>query len=367
MRVLELVAVVLALLGAVAPFSAGFIERWFSGRLYPPIQRAMTSATNVVPLAVFDLLLVVASVTLILAIVRAARAAWRIRRPTPVLRLLGHLTAAAAVVYLVFLFEWGFNYRRVPMAQRLVVAAESPSDGDVVALGRHAVDEVNRLHDEAHRIGWVGDEWRDARLLSAFASIQRALSDGPPAVPGRLKRTLLGPYFRWTGVDGMINPFGLEVLANPDLLPFERPFVAAHEWAHLAGYADEAEASFVGWLTTLRADPPAQYSAWLFLFWQVGGAVAEKDRAALVSGLEPGPRRDVDAIVERLRRGRWPMLQMAGWAVYDQYLKANRVDEGIRSYGAVLTLILRARFEDGWTPVRRDAASGRAVAPAASP
>ena len=67
-------------------------------------------------------------------------------------------------------------------------------------------------------------------------------------MPGRLKRTLFGPYFRWTGVDGMVDPFGLEVLVNPDLLPWERPFVAAHEWAHLAGFADEAEASFVGWL-----------------------------------------------------------------------------------------------------------------------
>jgi hypothetical protein len=48
------------------------------------------------------------------------------------------------------------------------------------------------------------------------------------------------------------------------------------------------------------------------------------------------------------------MLQRAGWAAYDQYLKANRVDEGIQSYGEVVTLILRARFEDGWVPVLRD-------------
>jgi hypothetical protein len=326
----------------------------------------MTSVTNVVPLAVFDLLLLAAIVTLLVALVRAVRAAWRIRRSAPILRLLGHLTAAAAVVYLVFLAVWGFNYRRVAMAERLVVTAASPSTDDVVALGRRAVGEMNRLHDEAHRIGWGGDEWRDDHLLSSFANVQRALGDAPPAVPGRLKRTLLGPYFRWTGVDGMINPFGLEVLANPDLLSFERPFVAAHEWAHLAGYADEAEASFVGWLTALRADVPAQYSAWLYVFWQVSGEVAEKDRASLVSALQPGPRRDVDAIVERLRRGRWPMLQMAGWAVYDQYLKANRVDEGVRSYGAVVTLILRARFADGWTPVRRDATRAQPAVPAAS-
>ena len=41
------------------------------------------------------------------------------------------------------------------------------------------------------------------------------------------------------------------------------------------------------------------------------------------------------------------------WAVYDQYLKANRVDDGIRSYSAVITLLLRTRFAADWVPVRR--------------
>ena len=44
----------------------------------------------------------------------------------------------------------------------------------------------------------------------------------------------------------MLNPFGLETIVLPDLLPYERPFVVAHEWAHLAGHADEAEASAIG-------------------------------------------------------------------------------------------------------------------------
>ena len=41
----------------------------------------------------------------------------------------------------------------------------------------------------------------------------------------------------------------------------------------------------------------------------------------------------------------------AGWRVYDEYLKANRVEEGVRNYGLVLTLLARARFDDGWVPV----------------
>jgi hypothetical protein len=180
--------------------------------------------------------------------------------------------------------------------------------------------------------------------------VQGFLSDAPRAVPGRLKATIYGSYFRWTSVDGMVNPFALEVMANPDLLPIERPFVAAHEWAHLAGYADESEANFVGWLTCLQGDARAKYSGWMFLYWQLSGEVSAEDRKQLTALLESGPRRDVDDILERLRRGRWPLLQRSSWQVYDQYLKANRVEAGIRSYGLVVTLILRAQFDEGWKP-----------------
>jgi hypothetical protein len=354
-RAVELAAVGLALVLALAPLPAGFVERWFSGGAYPVIQRAVTSATNVVPIAVFDFLLVAALVATFVVLGRGIRDAWKSRRPTPFFVALGHVAAAAAIVYLVFLGGWGFNYRRIPMSERLNVARGAPSPDDVLQLGLRAVAEMNGLYQPAHNVRSTGDELGDAALRRAFTEVQQSLGDAAPAVPGRLKRTILGTYFRWVGVDGMINPFGLEVLANPDLLPFERPFVAAHEWAHLAGYAHEAEANFVGWLTALRADARAQYSAWLFLYWQISGEVGEQERARLAAALEPGPRRDVEAIVARLRRGRWPVLQRAGWAAYDQYLKANRVDEGIRSYGEVITLILRARFDDGWIPVRRDA------------
>ena len=161
-------------------------------------------------------------------------------------------------VYLMFLLLWGFNYRRLSMADRLMISPGAPDGAAVTTLGLEAAAQLNRLHAGAHSAGWRGSEWRDERLTAAFASTQRALSDAPLAQPGRLKWTLFGFYFRWAGVDGMVDPFALEALANPDLLPWERPFVAAHEWAHLAGYAHEAEANFVGWLTCVRADAPAQ-------------------------------------------------------------------------------------------------------------
>ena len=343
----------LALAAAFAPISPTTVERWFSTGLYPAIQRHLTPLSNSLSFALLDLLALVSGLAVIATVIRAASVARRTGSVRPVVRLVGHLLVSAALVYLVFLALWGFNYRRVPMESSLRVDPGAPSSQAVMELGIEAAAQLNALYDEAHRIGWESGPSNNETLRAAFIAAQRTLNDAPAVEPGRLKSTLFGPYFRWTSIDGMVNPFGLEVLANPDLLALERPFVAAHEWSHLAGYADEAEASFLGWLACMRADPPARYSAWLFLYWQIRSEVDETGRADLASALEAGPRSDIQAVADRLERGQVPWLRAAGWQVYDQYLKANRVDEGVRSYGAVVTLILRTRFDPDWTPVRR--------------
>jgi hypothetical protein len=353
MRWIKAIVVAAAVACLLVPVNPSFVERWYSTRLYPFVQRLLTPATNLVPFAIFDLITIGAAVWALLAIVRAVRRARREKRWSPVFGALANLATGAAILYLIFLVCWGFNYRRVPMAARLVVDRAAPGEDAVTALGDRAIERINALYAAAHA---EGDRvpWQDDRLRHAFDTVQGFLADAPRAVPGRLKQTIFGPYFRWTSVDGMVDPFALEVLANPDLLPIERPFVAAHEWAHLAGYADESEANFVGWLTCLRAGEAAQYSGWMYLYWQLAGEVAAPTRRRLAAALAPGPRADIDAVVQRIERGQLPALRRSSWMVYDQYLKANRVEAGVRSYGLVVTLILRAKFDEGWVPVRRE-------------
>jgi hypothetical protein len=349
----------LAAAGAFMRLDSAVVEDSFSTVVYPQVQRILTPVSNAVPFALFDAITLGGGALLLVVLVRGARRARRHRSGRPLGAALMAVGTGLAVVYLVFLAVWGLNYRRLPMTERVALTGTAPDAAAVLSLGLLAAERMNALHTDAHRIGWVHDPRDDEKLRAAFAFVQQRLSGAHPAVPGRLKPTIYGPYFRWTGVDGMINPLTLEVLANPDLLPYERAFVAAHEWAHLAGYAHEAEANFVGWLTCVRASVPAQYSAWLYLYWQVNGDVAAADRATLRAAVGPGPQRDLDAIVARLRAGQLPLLRAASWRVYDHYLRANRVEEGVRSYGEVVTLLLRARFEDGWVPVRAPDASAR--------
>ena len=353
MAEIGLIAMAAAL--ALLPARPAWVETGYSTTVYPRLERVLTPLSNHLPFALLDPLLVLVIGGTLILLARAIRQAWRTRTIGRLARTLLHLLAGAAALYIVFLLLWGFNYRRVPMRERLVIDRAAPTTEQVLELGMMAAGEMNSLYAAAHQESSAVPEWQDAVLRGAFADVQRTLSEAPSVAPGRLKHSLFGPYFRWTGVDGMVNPFGLEVIANPDLLPFERPFVAAHEWAHLAGFANEAEANFIGWLTCVRALPRHQYSGWFYLYWQIAGEIGAPERTKLNAALADGPRRDINAVVARLRGGEIPALQQASWQVYDKYLKANRVESGVRSYGEVVTLLLRARFAPGWVPVRRPA------------
>jgi Protein of unknown function (DUF3810) len=344
--------VVIAILGALAPMPAAIIERQYSDALYPPVQRGMTGLSNLVPFALVDGLLVAGLAWLAWQIARAL-ARWRPdgwRRVS--IRLLARMATAAAVLYLLFLATWGLNYRRVPLTGRVRFDPQAVSADAARVLALTTVDRVNELYNPAQSresdLGAV-----DASLADAFARAQQTLGASWLARPARPKRTLLDVYFKAAGVQGMTDPYFLETLVVSNLLPFERPFVVAHEWSHLAGFADEGEANFVGWLTCVRGSGAARYSGWLFLYGQVAAALKESERADIAGRLGPGPRADLRAAAERVRRHLSPVISDAGWQVYDRYLKANRVAAGTGSYAEVVRLILGARFGSDWVPEMR--------------
>lgn len=336
--------VVVALAATLLPIPRPVVERLYSSSIYPVWQSWITTASNVAPIAFLDPLIVgVGAAWLALAVVDIVRRRSRGLGRTGV-RILARTIVWAAALYLVFLGSWGLNYRRVRLIDTLDFDSTRVSEDGVRTLVTTAAARLNALHAPAHASGWPADPDIDPALQSAFATAQRDLGATRLAVPARPKRSMLNPYFRRAVVDGMTDPFFLETLVASDLLPLERPFVTAHEWAHLAGYGDEGEANFVGWLACMHSDEPRQYSAWIFLFNEAAGLLARRDRQDTAAKLEAGPRDDLRAIAERVARNRNVRVAEAGWRVYNRYLKANRVESGAASYAEVIQLILGTRF-----------------------
>lgn len=344
MTVLRVVLVAGALTIAVVPLPSGFVEARYSRQIFPAIQAALTTMSNMAPVALLDV--VALALLLVLAL-----GFWRRIRATGLPRAfissaVSVVTLTAGVVLLFFVL-WGLNYRRLPLDAKLEYDAGRVTREAAIRLGEHALREVNGLHAAAHDPGGQGPG-----IEAAFAAAQRLLGSERPAVPGVPKRSLLELYFRAAAIDGMTDPFFLEVILNPDTLPFERPFVLVHEWAHLAGYANEAEANFVAWLACTRGDDMARYSGWMAIFEHVAASLPEADRKALTSQLAVGPRRDLQDAAARYARAS-PVVSAAARDVYDSYLRANGVNEGVGSYTAVVRLMLGAGLEDGRTPLLR--------------
>ena len=332
--VVSVVAVV-----TLAPSGAPLVDTTFARSFYPPLQGVLTAASNRIGASLFDVTMIALAVMLMGGWAWWIRGARRQRSLWPLVRGLAATVTGASVVYLWFLTVWGFNYERVPMASRVSYDATRVTPVAVRLLAERAVAQANGTYDEAHRVGFpsLGDV--PPTLVVALHEVERELGRPQPTVPAHPKWSIFTPYFRATGVSGMLAPFFLETLINPDLTGPERPLVLAHEWAHLSGFAPESEASFVGVITALRADVPSQYSAWLDLVTEATNQLQPVTRRQVLAHLAPGPVADQQAINRRLERMVRP-VQIAAWATYDRMLKSQGVEEGVQSYSRVIQLLL---------------------------
>ncbi|HKY03276.1 MAG TPA: DUF3810 family protein, partial [Blastocatellia bacterium] len=264
----KIAVVVLAILLATLPIPPRWIERGYSTAVYPRLQAVFTPITNLFPFALFDLLLVAAAAFgLTIWVYRISRAERGTRLKTAAI-LFANTVFFAAAAFLLFEALWGLNYMRAPLASKLDFSEERFSPQSLSGLKRVTVERLNLEAAQAHAGGWPGeDEWRDV-LRGALDEVIVELGHPGGLKIARPKRSIIDFYMAASGVDGFMNPFGHEVILNAEALPIERPFLLAHEWAHLAGFADESEANFVALLACLRSPQSAlRYSGWLSLYW----------------------------------------------------------------------------------------------------
>jgi len=334
-----------ALAATFIPLPSPAVERWYSFGLYPHIQNVVTLVSSLVSVALMDVALLVVVTVWVAFVVRR----WRTLGPIAGTKAAAlSLITTVSALYLAFLVIWGLNYRRVPLEAKLAYDPARVTVEGTFQLGQIAVDQVNSLEP----IKTPQSPYSRAAMMPAFADVQRHLGATRTARAAMPKRSAVSWYLRRAGIDGMIDPFFLEIVLNPDVLPIEQPFTLAHEWAHLAGYADESDANFVAWLTCVRSDGAAQYSGWLEAYRYAEAALPRERRRELQRRLSPAVVADLRSIAARLGRVN-PVVSGFARNVYDSYLRSQGVDEGLASYSAMLKLMVGTPFDNGWVPSLR--------------
>jgi hypothetical protein len=311
----------LALLTFIASWAAifphGLVEGWYARRLYPRISATAAYFADGLPISWFDVW-IPAGLVLVVVMLR--------RR-----RFLVLLNVAAAA-YLVFFWSWGLNYHREPLPSRLQFDSTLAKPEAINKFALRAAEEINRLYSARQEADL--DEIRIREDVVKRVGRVAAVIDGSEwTAPGRVKTSwLASPWMHVAGIDGVFNPLAHEPVISNSLLDVEKPFVIAHELAHVRGYPDEGEANLVAMFATIMSDNPAlQYSGWLTLWLYVRSR-------ELDARLDEGPRRDLQRIFERARAEEIRWISRMQSLILDWFLKANSVDEGVRSYSQVVLL-----------------------------
>lgn len=316
----------------------------YASRVFDPLSHILAPMMGSVPWSWS--MVALASCIAWVGLAVARRRGWR-RSVPPVIALLALWTG--------FLGIWGFHYQRAPLEVRVGLTQKALNQ-EVPALEARALEALalELAAVVAATEPLIGpltySSATEHQAVAAIAASVEALTwelDGRSVrVSSRVKHVPAGIMLAF-GSSGVISPWLLEAHIDRGLPAPARIAVAAHELAHLAGFAREDEAEAVGAIAGLRAaDPLARYSVALFQLAAVARDLPEASATSLIDGLP-----------ERARADLWATRRAAdaysvGWlddlrrASYDRYLRSQGVGEGIQSYAASTRLLARLWTSD---------------------
>lgn len=275
-----------------------------------------------------------------------------IARSTVALRFLAvAVLRTAAVLALFFLANWGFNYGRPSVPERLGIYAAGPRDllpTDTLLLEyARTAATVNRLRASLKPSGsFTATISVDSAAVLVTGLRATLLAIGYPTVPARDLRVLPKGLLLRFGTAGVYSPWTGDPHIDGGLHPLQQTFTATHELAHQQGITDEGDCNLLAYLTGIRSsDPRVRYAAELTYLRYLRAAIFRRDRVAF-AGLSPklSERVSLDLREIRAAQDRFEEIAPAARdAIYDGYLKTQGVQDGLSSYGRIIDHVVAGR------------------------
>lgn len=348
-----------------AAFNPHLTEHYYSRTAYPRVVQLLSFAGSLTRLSLAEVLSAVLLVLLFAWLTAQAHSLIRKRAEARalLLSLLKKSLWTIGIGASVFMLAFGFNYRRLPLAENLELEQREPLPYEADFISRALIEGINRNYAEGVKDNYEegGDNRVENRaaadergssmplsreqlyevVKSAYESepLLRELAAGGAAPP---KPVYFSSIMSRFGISGIYSPFTGEPNYNAAQVDCDLPFTIAHEMAHQRGFARESEANFVAFLVCIKASHPyVRYSGFLNALRVLGvlqRASPERYREMLAS-IEPGPRADLKARAAFWARYRGRLSDF-GNRLNHAYLRANGIKSGVRNYNESVWLII---------------------------
>jgi hypothetical protein len=309
------------------------VETYYSEGLYPHFAKWLSSLSNLFPFSLWDLFLTISVLLIIIGIIlvvfRKLKLGWYGLR----------VAQYVALLYSVFYIVWGFNYFRPPIETRLGWTKTNADINVFRSILDSVIVQTNLSYDSVS----VSDYSAINELIEeSFLRNSGKLGIQYPNGTRRPKPMIFSSFIAKVGISGYFGPFFSEVHLNSSLLPMDYAFSLAHEKSHQFGISNEAEANLVAFMVcTTSDDKRLKYSGNLFLLlYFLDDASHLNDYHDYVKKIDRQVIKDLHyrrIYYERLDN---KTLDNAQSAVYNTYLKANHIEEGVKNYNQVVALVI---------------------------
>ncbi len=323
-----------------------------------PLRQAISRFCSLFPFSVAELLCTLGVLAVLTWLVWTAAGMLRGKKRLLILwRRLSLLLAIALTLYLLLCLLLGASYRADGFQEKSGLPALPES---VDTLRDTAAFFAGRLLETADAVERNGSGEYSVPLDDIMASadqVYRGVEERFPFLRLRdvtPKRAFYSRLMSWFNYTGFYFPFTGEANINIDPPGALIPATIAHEMAHQRGIASEQEANFVAVLACVESGNAAYaYSGWLFGFIHLGNALYRWEPDAyreIAASLPEEVWADLRANDEYWAQFETKAARVSN-AVYDTMLKTYGQSMGVRSYGAVVDLLLawylRGGFDQG--------------------
>lgn len=234
------------------------------------------------------------------------------------------------------------------------------TDAELALVRDHIVEKLNELTEEMERdqegyLVYEGDLTEEAILaMQALGEEYEQLSGYYP----RTKAIRASGFLSQQYMTGYYFPFSMEANYNSAMYVVNMPGTLCHELAHLKGFIYEDDASFIGFLACIQSeDPFFRYSGYMSVLAYVEREFIDSiGRSASEYAAHPvicqqvydddlfltakaWERVEEKAVVETA------VVKQASRQFTETTLKINGVEDGMKSYSRVVSLLLE--YYDG--------------------
>ncbi len=261
---------------------------------------------------------------------------------------------AIGIIAFLYVIMCGTNYYRYSFAHINEITITKHSDEQLYEMCLDIAKRMNEVRDDIEEDKEGIADYGMSYLEMAEAverEFERASKDydclnGYLAQAKPLSTSYVFSCFETTGV---YSPFTVEANVNIDVLDYSIPATMAHEMAHTSGFMREDEANYIAYMVcTGSSDPRIVYSGLSLAFSYSVNKLYEVNTTYYYEVWDEVSENVLDDRRENSKY--WQQfagttLAQVGNDVNDAYLKANDQDDGTKSYGRMVDLLLSTYFQ----------------------